>query len=89
MKEIKLLQGYYIQDWAGNYMFDYIIFPTYEDAFNYLLEKFSKDEDIEEYLIYSIDEKFRLKKELHEAMLILEEREYTNAWADKVRHLIN
>ena len=85
----EIITKYYIKDWAGNYMFNYITFPTYEDAFDYLLQKFSKDEDLEEYLIYPTDEKFIQSKELHEAISLLEERDYINEWADRVRHLIN
>ena len=87
MKEIKT--EYYIKDWAGNYMFDYITFPTYEDASEFLLEKFPEDEDLQEFYIDKVDEKFIEARELHEAILLLEERDYINKWADRVRHLIN
>ena len=56
MKEIKT--EYYIKDWAGNYMFDYITFPTYEDASEFLLMKFPEDEDLQEFYIDKVDEKF-------------------------------
>ena len=35
MKEIKT--EYYIKDWAGNYMFNYMTFSTYEEASDFLL----------------------------------------------------
>lgn len=79
----EIITKYYIKDWAGNYMFDYITFPTYEDASEFLLMKFPEDEDLQEFYIDKVDEKFIEAKELHE------EEEYTKRWADRVRHLIN
>lgn len=97
MKEIKT--EYYIKDWAGNYKFNYRTFPSYEDASEFLLTRFpdgfytyksSIYEDLQEFYIDKVDDKFTLAKEAYEFMQMLkQEREYTNAWADRVRHLIN
>lgn len=88
MKEIKT--EYYIKDWAGNYMFDYITFPTYEDASEFLLMKFPDDEDLQEYYIDKVDEKFIAEKEKYKFWEMLQREEiYTKRWADRVRHLIN
>lgn len=88
MKEIKT--EYYIKDWAGNYMFNYITFSTYEDASEFLLTRFPDDEDLQEFYIDKVDDKFTLAKEAYEFMQMLKQEEiYTNQWADRVRHLIN
>ena len=88
MKEIKT--EYYIKDWAGNYKFNYKTFPTYEDASEFLETRFPDDEDLQEFYIDKVDERFTLAKESYKFMQMLkQEREYTNAWADRVRHLIN
>jgi len=88
MKEIKT--EYYIKDWSGNYKFNYRTFPSYEDASEFLLTRFPDDEDLQEFYIDKVDDRFTLAKESYEFMQMLkEEREYTNAWADRVRHLIN
>lgn len=87
MKEIKT--EYYIKDWAGNYMFNYMTFSTYEEASDFLLCRFPDDEDLQEYCIDKVDDKFAIEKDRYEFMLILEDQVYTNEWADRVRHLIN
>ncbi len=88
MKEIKT--KYYIKDWAGNYKFNYRTFPTHEDASEFLLTRFPDDEDLQEFYIDKVDDRFTLAKESYEFMQMLEqEKVYTNAWADRVRHLIN
>jgi len=87
MKEIKT--RYYIKDWAGNYMFEYITFPTDEDASEFLLNKFPGDEELQEYYIDKVDGNFIEAKEMYEFMQMLNEDIYTKQWADRVRHLIN
>tara|TARA_R110000787_G_scaffold184099_15_gene295947 strand:- start:1280 stop:1471 length:192 start_codon:yes stop_codon:yes gene_type:complete len=43
--------NYYIKDWAGSRMFENKTFENSEDAFNFLLQKFPKEEDLQEYYI--------------------------------------
>jgi hypothetical protein len=43
--------NYYIKDWSGNRIFENKTFSTFEDAFEFLLQKFPEDEDLDEYYV--------------------------------------
>ncbi len=42
---------YWIEDWAGNVMFDGVKFDTMEDAGEFLLEQVTEEDDIQEFCI--------------------------------------
>tara|TARA_S200002703_G_C3665770_1_gene204406 strand:+ start:277 stop:432 length:156 start_codon:yes stop_codon:yes gene_type:complete len=50
--------NYYIKDWAGNKMFENKTFSTSEAAFDFLLQKFPKDEDLEEYYVVNFKSEY-------------------------------
>jgi len=43
--------NYYIKDWSGNRIFENKTFSTFEDAAEFLLQKFPEDEDLDEYYV--------------------------------------
>lgn len=43
--------NYYIKDWAESRMFENKTFENSEDALNFLLQKFPKDEDLQQYYV--------------------------------------
>ena len=54
---------YIIVDWANNPTFgEFTTFETFEDAWEFLLEKFESDEDLQEFYVVDYNEfkKFRL-----------------------------
>lgn len=48
-----ITKSFIVEDWAGNEM-NYGTFATFEDAWDYLLGKFSKDEDLQEYFVTEV-----------------------------------
>lgn len=46
---------YIIEDWTGMTKFHWKIFNTTDDAFNFLLEEFKDDEDIQEFQIVKLN----------------------------------
>lgn len=40
-----------IEDWAGNHLFKEQVFDNQEDGFDFLLEQFPEDEDLQEYFV--------------------------------------
>lgn len=42
---------YVIEDWAGNRLFPDKSFPTFEDGWSFLLEKFPNEEDLQDYFV--------------------------------------
>ena len=50
---------YKIIDWASNRIFPDKIFDTFLDAWDYLLQKFPSDEDLQEFYVVDINHEER------------------------------
>jgi hypothetical protein len=51
---MEIKQQFIVQDWAGNHLFREKVFDSYEDGWDFLLETFPEDEDLQEYYIIPI-----------------------------------
>jgi hypothetical protein len=45
--------GYIIKDWAGNEM-NFGVFGSFDEAWDYLLNRFENDEDLGEFEVYAV-----------------------------------
>ena len=43
--------NYIIQDWASNHLFQDKKFETYQDGWDFLMEQFPDDNDLQEYYV--------------------------------------
>jgi len=48
---VEKAMNYIIQDWASNHLFQDKKFETYQDGWDFLMEQFPDDNDLQEYYV--------------------------------------